>query len=136
MRFVADTSVWIDYFKGLENRQTNFLDDALASRRVVVPDLVLLELLRGLQTTKDADWVTSTLDSLETIFLGGRDIAIAAAKNYRDLRAKGVTIRGSIDLLVGTWCISNEVPLLHNDRDYRMMETHLELQSVVFNDFQ
>jgi len=53
--------------------------------------------------------------------LGGRDMAIAAAQNYRALRKKGVTVRKSIDVLIATWCIENKVPLLHADQDFDVM---------------
>ena len=130
MSFAADTSVWIDYLRGLETRQTKVLDAALDLRRVVVPDLVLLEVLRGVPSQKVADWVESLLASLEIVQVGGREIAVLAAKNYRLLRGKGITIRGSIDLLIGTWCIENKLPLLHNDRDFDAMEQHLGLVCV------
>ena len=136
MRFVTDTSVWVDYLRGVESGQTLVLDSALDENRVIVPDLVLLEVLRGVSSTKAAVWVESVLDDLEIVEVGGREMAVAAAQNYRLLRSRGLTIRGSIDLLIGTWCIENNVPLLHNDRDFEMMEQHLGLEPVVAGDLQ
>lgn len=136
MRFVTDTSVWVDYLRGVESGQTMVLDAALDENRVIVPDLVLLEVLRGVSSTKAAVRVESVLDDLEIVEVGGREMAVAAAQNYRLLRSRGLTIRGSIDLLIGTWCIENNVPLLHNDRDFEMMEQHLGLEPVVAGDLQ
>jgi predicted nucleic acid-binding protein len=136
MRFVTDTSVWVDYLRGRESGQVRVLDAALDENRVVVPDLVLLEVLRGVSSPKAAVWVESVLDDLEIVAVGGREMAVAAAQNYRLLRSKGLTIRGSIDLLIGTWCIENKVPLLHNDRDFGMMEQHLGLEPVVADELQ
>jgi predicted nucleic acid-binding protein len=104
--------------------------------RVMLPDLVLLEVLRGVSSPKAAAWVESVMDDLEIVYVGGRKMAIEAAQNYRILRSRGLTIRGSIDLLIGTWCIENNVPLLHNDRDFGMMEQHLGLEPVVADELQ
>jgi predicted nucleic acid-binding protein len=136
MRFVTDTRVWVDYLRGLESRQTQILDAALDENRVILPDLVLLEVLRGVSSSKAAAWVESVMDDLEIVYVGGRKMAIEAAQNYRILRSRGLTIRGSIDLLIGTWCIENNVPLLHNDRDFGMMEQHLGLEPVVADELQ
>jgi predicted nucleic acid-binding protein len=136
MRFVTDTSVWVDYVRGLESNQTQILDAALDENRVILPDLVLLEVLRGVSSPKAAAWVESVMDDLEIVYVGGRKMAIEAAQNYRILRSRGLTIRGSIDLLIGTWCIENNVPLLHNDRDFGMMEQHLGLEPVVADELQ
>jgi predicted nucleic acid-binding protein len=136
MRFVTDTSVWVDYLRGLESRQTQILDAALDEKRVILPDLVLLEVLRGVSSPKAPAWVESVMDDLEIVCVGGRKMAIEAAQNYRILRSRGLTIRGSIDLLIGTWCIENNVPLLHNDRDFGIMEQHLGLEPVVADDLQ
>jgi predicted nucleic acid-binding protein len=136
MRFVTDTSVWVDYLRGLESRQTQILDAALDEKRVILPDLVLLEVLRGVSSPKAAAWVESVMDDLEIVCVGGRKMAIEAAQHYRILRSRGLTIRGSIDLLIGTWCIENNVPLLHNDRDFGIMEQHLGLEPVVADDLQ
>jgi predicted nucleic acid-binding protein len=57
----------------------------------------------------------------------GSMIAVRAASNYRALRTIGITIRKTIDLLIGTFCIENRYPLLHNDRDFRPMAQHLGL---------
>jgi predicted nucleic acid-binding protein len=136
MRFVTDTSVWVDYLRGLESRQTQILDAALDENRVILPDLVLLEVLRGVSSPKAAAWVESVMNDLEIVYVGGRKMAIEAAQNYRILRSRGLTIRGSIDLLIGTWCIETNIPLLHNDRDFGMMEQHLGLEPVVADELQ
>jgi len=62
--------------------------------------------------------------------MAGDTVAIAAARNFRALRRRGITIRKTIDLLIGTWCIANRTPLLHNDGDFRPMARHLGLIEV------
>ena len=127
---VADTSVWIDYFRDPLSPFARHLDGAILSRRIVVPDLILLEILRGIPSEHQATKVERMLLEFEMVIIGGKEMARKAATNYRHLRAKGITPRGSIDLLIATWCIENKTPLLHKDRDFAMMETHLGLPVV------
>lgn len=136
MSFAADTSVWIDYLRGIDSRQALILDASLITKRIIVPDLVVLEVLRGVASSKSAAWVEDILETLQIVPIGGRDMVGRAASNFRLLRAKGITIRGSIDLLIGTWCIENNVPLLHNDRDFDKMQRHLGLMCVPVTEFQ
>lgn len=136
MRIVADTSVWIDYYRRPPTRHALKLDAALELHSVIVPDLVLVEVMRGIASEPLATEIEQEFRHFETAQIGGRKIALIAAQNYRFLRSKGITIRGSIDLLIGTWCIENHVPLLHNDRDFEMMEQHLGLVPVVAGDLQ
>jgi predicted nucleic acid-binding protein len=126
---VVDTSVWIDYFRGANTPAVARLDAELERTRILIPDLVLAEILRGVQTEKMAKNLQARLSDFQSIDVGGVDIAIKAAANYRKLRASGITIRGTIDLLIATWCIENAVPLLHDDRDFNAMEQHLSLQT-------
>jgi predicted nucleic acid-binding protein len=58
-------------------------------------------------------------------------LAIKAASNFRFLRSKGVTIRKTVDILIGSWCIEHEVELLHNDKDFDQIATQLPLQIYV-----
>jgi predicted nucleic acid-binding protein len=56
------------------------------------------------------------------------ELAVRAARNYRRLRRRGVTIRKTIDLIIGTYCIERGHALLHDDRDFDPMVTHLNMQ--------
>lgn len=127
---VADSSVWIDYLRGAQSPSAILLDQELGQSKILIPDLVLAEILRGIPTEQLAKNIQATLLEFEIISIGGTDIAIKAASNYRILRSMGVTVRGTIDLLIATWCIENAIPLLHNDRDFTAMEKHLGLQSL------
>ena len=93
-----------------------------------MPDLVRYEILRGMPTEQEAALLDGDLELHTPISIGGRDVSAKAAEHYRTLRRLGVTVRNSIDMLIGTWCIVNGVPLLHNDRDYDGVELHLGLQ--------
>ncbi len=125
---LVDTSVWIDYFNGLENKQTENLDRILSEQTVLVGDIILAEILQGFDSDKDFRLAKQALEPLDCVHLGGKSLAIKAASNFRFLRAKGVTIRKTVDMLIGSWCIEHEVELLHNDKDFNQIATQLPLQ--------
>ena len=125
---LVDTSVWVDYFNGLETPRTKRLDQLLGSGRLLTGDLILAELLQGF--AKDADYRTARrlLLELPCAELVGRDNALRAADYYRRLRKQGVTVRKTIDVLIGTYCIQHGHELLHADRDFDSMQRHLGLR--------
>jgi predicted nucleic acid-binding protein len=125
---LVDTSVWVDYFNGLETPRTDRLDQLLGSGRLLTGDLILAELLQGF--AKDADYRTARrlLLELPCAELVGRENALRAADYYRRLRKRGVTVRKTIDVLIGTYCIQHDHELLHADRDFASMQLHLGLR--------
>ncbi len=125
---LVDTSVWIDYFNGIENDQTNSLDQSLSEQSVLVGDIILAEILRGFDSDRDFKKAKEALNHLNYVQLGGKSLAIKAAANVRFLRSKGVTIRKTVDMLIGSWCIEHGVELLHNDKDFNQMAIHLPLK--------
>ena len=127
---VVDSSVWIDFLKGHNSRQVQRLHALLGSEDIVVGDLMLCEILQGLETERAAAEVEALLRNFAIVAMAGEAIAVAAARNYRSLRRRGITIRKTIDLLIGTWCIENGRPLLHNDGDFHPMARHLGLIEV------
>jgi predicted nucleic acid-binding protein len=128
---LVDSSVWIDYFRGVSNPQTDALDWLLASEPLATGDLILTEVLQGFGSNKDFARARKLLMSLDVIQLGGIDIALQAARNHRTLRALGVTIRKTIDTVIATRCIESGFTLLHSDRDFVPFVTHLGLRSVL-----
>ena len=125
---VADTSAWIDYFRGVDASHTDSLDDAIASNRIIIGDLIITELLQGFRNDKDYDSAKKLIKKLEYRNLAGKDVAYQASQNYRTLRSYGVTVRKTIDVIIGTFCIENKLELIHNDRDFDPMEKHLGLK--------
>lgn len=125
---LVDSSVWIDYFRGVSTPQTDALDALLGRELLAVGDLILTEVLQGFTSDKDFRLAERLMGSLTTIDLGGQDIAILAAKNYRKLRALGVTARKTIDTVIATRCIENGLELLHSDRDFDPFAKHLGLR--------
>ncbi len=124
---VADTSAWIDYFRGIDAPHTRALDRELLRDRVVTGDLILAEFLQGFRKGKDVLEAKKIMDCLEYRDFVGKEIALKTASNFRLLRKKGVTVRKTIDVIIATFCIENGFPLIHNDRDFDSMEKHLGL---------
>ena len=125
---MIDSSVWIDYFNGRDTRATKLLDSMLGVQPIAIGDLILTEILQGFRNTKDFNQAKQLLSTLHFYNIGGREIALKSAENYRVLGKKGVTIRKTIDVFIGTFCIENNIPLLHSDRDFKPMVTHLDLK--------
>ena len=128
---LVDSSVWIDYFKGLSNLPTDSLDRLLGQEPLAVGDLILAEVLQGFSDEKAFNHAKNLLTTLTLIELGGQEIAIQAARNFRTLRGRGVTIRKTIDTIIATRCIASGITLLHNDRDFDPFVDHLGLMVVV-----
>lgn len=127
---LVDTSVWVDYFNGVESWQADHLDRLLGSGLVLIGDLILAELLQGFAKDADRNRARTLVSDLAYADLVGRDVALAAAENHRKLRRRGVTVRKTIDVVIGTFCIVNGHELLHADRDFDPMEKHLGLRVV------
>ena len=126
---LVDSSVWINYFNGLSTWQTDLLDNYLSHFPILIGDLILAEVLQGFKSDKDYETAKELLDALQFRQIGGYDVAIQSAQNYRTLRKAGVTIRKTIDVIIGTFCIMRGVSLLHDDRDFDPMVLHLNLQT-------
>jgi predicted nucleic acid-binding protein len=127
---LVDSSVWVDYFRGTDTRQTGLLDAMLGNEPVAIGDLILIEVLQGFAIDREFESARRMLAALEQIVLGGPDIAVRAAKHHRLLRSRGVTVRKTIDTVIATRCIVDDIPLLHADRDFDPFETHLGLKVV------
>ena len=115
---VVDSGVWIDYFNGMITPQTNQLDILLSTNIIIVGDLIITEVLQGFR--HDSDYLTAKnlLESLEFRDMVGKEIALVSAGYYRTLRQQGIMVRKTIDMLIGSFCIVNQLPLLYADRDF------------------
>ncbi len=127
---LVDSSVWIDYFRGTATRKSEFLARQIDTGGVEIAtgDLIVAEVLQGFRSEKQAREAVAAFDLIETVDIGGRTLAVKSAHNYRFLRAKGVTVRSTIDCLVATFCIERRIHLLHDDRDYDSFARHLGLR--------
>lgn len=126
---LVDSSVWIDYFRGVSTPESERLDVLLGSEPVAIGDLILAEMLQGFAVEREFNQARRLLTGLHVRTLGGREIAIQAARNSRALRARGVTVRKTIDTVIATHCIEHDVALLYSDRDFDSFVEHLGLRS-------
>lgn len=127
---LVDSSVWIDFFRNKPTLQAEWLDRNLGVAGLVVGDLILAEVLQGFKDDKGFNEARRLLGQLEQRNIGGSDLAIEAARNYRKLRAAGVTVRGTVDVLIATRCLVDGLQLLHSDRDFEAFERRLGLRAV------
>jgi predicted nucleic acid-binding protein len=127
---LVDSSVWIDFFNGAITEQTEKLDRLLVRQPLAIGDLILTEVLQGFTEERDFQQARKMLTELTVVELGGQEIAIQAARNFRTLRRLGVTVRKTIDTVIATRCIESGFELLHNDRDFDPFVKHLGLREV------
>ena len=127
---VVDSTVWINYFNGLENPQTDYLDQIVDRTPILVGDLILTEVWQGFRDDSDFEEARRALSKYIQVEMVNPELALQRARNYRLLRRKGITVRKTIDSLIATYCIENEHDLLHNDNDFDGYEKHLRLRVV------
>lgn len=127
---IVDTSVWIDYFGGIANAHTDWLDGRLGVEPVGLTDLILCEILQGIKSDSQFRKVRRSLSALDVFPMGGEEMAVRAAENFRRLRVRGYTVRTTIDCLIGTFCVTEGHGLLHKDRDFDAFERFLGLRVI------
>jgi predicted nucleic acid-binding protein len=127
---LVDSSVWIDYFNGRKTAATERLDSSLGNTPIIMGDLILAEVLQGFQNDKDFEAAKDMLLIMPFMAMGGLELALESAKNYRIIRKNGVTVRKTIDVMIGTFCIHYQLPLLHDDRDFDPMVEFLGLKII------
>jgi predicted nucleic acid-binding protein len=127
---VVDSSVWIDHLRQVVTSPVARLRSLMTHAELLVGDLILYEVLRGVRSEAVAREVEAVMRAFDIVPLCDRDLAIKAAADYRYLRARGITIRNSVDLIIATFCIERGHALLHSDRDFEPMERFLGLHAV------
>jgi predicted nucleic acid-binding protein len=127
---LVDSSVWIAHLRGRRTAATVKLEDAVTREPLLIGDLILLEILQGARDEAHAARIEQGLRQYVVVPLLNGDLALRAARNYRELRTLGITIRKTADIIIGTFCIEHRHALLHDDRDFQAMETHLGLKVV------
>lgn len=126
---LVDSSVWIDFFRGDATPAEQRLRELIPREAILIGDLMLVEVLQGFQNDRDFELARRALETFQIIDIAGADVAIAAARNYRLLRDRGVTVRKTIDTLIATRCLIARHRLLYSDRDFDPFVTHLGLHS-------
>lgn len=127
---IIDTTVWVDYLRGIVTKETSWFENELKRQRFGLTDLILCEILQGVANESMARQVFRELSLFEIYDTGGRELAVAAARNFRLLRQRGRTVRKTIDGLIATFCLGQGFSLLHCDRDYKHFEAVLGLSVI------
>lgn len=127
---IVDSTVWVDYFNGLHNSETDWLDTELDQQRIGIMTIILCEVLQGVRDDRKTARVEAELLKLEVFESGGVALAVQAARNYRTLRSRGRTVRKTIDVLIATFCLREQHSLLHRDRDFDPFEELLGLSVI------
>ena len=129
----VDSSVWIDYFNGNETPESEKLDSSLGLSPVCTGDIVLAEVLQGFRNDKDFEIAKELLCSLIIVNVLDSSMALKSANNFRYLRKKGVTVRKTVDTIIATFCIENDIPLLYSDRDFSPFHEYLNLRNALMS---
>lgn len=124
---IVDTTVWVDYLRGVQNPETQWLNRELDRQRLGLTDVILCEVLQGIPDNRSFDRVHRELLRFEVFATGGAELAVAAARNFRTLRQRGHTVRKTVDCFIATFCIRERHLLLHRDRDFDPFESILGL---------
>jgi hypothetical protein len=127
---VVDSSVWVALLRGTETWAVRTLRDRAGRDRIAIGDLILAEVLQGARDEAHATWLERQLRRNLVVGMVDDALAVQAARNDRTLRAAGITPRRTIDVLIGTFCLSRRCALLHDDRDFDAMERVLGLEVV------
>ena len=127
---VVDTSVWIGHMRRADTSAVAKLRAIENPRDILVGDIILLELLQGARDERHAKTISSNMSAYLQEPMLSVDLAQKTARNFRLLRAAGITIRKTSDLIIGTYCIEFGHYLLHEDRDFEPMVKHLDLKTL------
>ena len=129
---LADSSVWIDFFNGMDKPHVDKLYELLGKEIIATGDLIVVEVLQGFQSDSQFETAKQVFERLAYFSLCNKSLAVATANNYRILRKEGITIRKTIDMVIGTFCIENNITLLHHDKDFFPMEEILNLKVIKY----
>jgi predicted nucleic acid-binding protein len=124
----VDSSAWIARLNNVDSKSVHVLRSLFGETELLIGDIVLLQVLQGARDEAHAVRIAHELNQFDIVAMLDPEIAVKAAHNYRALRGRGITIRKTVDLIIGTFCIEHGHTLLHDDRDFDPMRTHLGLQ--------
>ena len=127
---IIDTSAWIEYLGGGVADVVDKVDLCLEQDLVGMGDLIYCEVMQGIRPPRERREVSGLLLSLPQFDMVGFSMAEKSAANYRLLRSKGVTVRKTIDVLIGTFCAERGLQLIHHDSDFALMAEHIGLDVI------
>jgi predicted nucleic acid-binding protein len=127
---LVDTSVWVNFFKDIETDGSRYLSDNFTKVVIATCPTIVQEILQGVLSDADEQIVKLYFDNLTRLIENPYTLAIQAAELYRKLRKKGITIRKPNDCLIAAYAISNNIALLHDDKDFLFIAQHSKLKTL------
>jgi len=128
MGVLIDTSIWIQFFRGVDERQVQFVQKLILSNEVCICPPILQEILQGIGDSETFDKLSEQMTSLRFLDADPKIMAINAAKIYVTLRKIGVTIRKSMDCLIASYALVFDVPFYYSDRDFDQIAKYFPLR--------
>lgn len=128
---LIDTSVWIDFFRGISNRQTVLLKEFIENENpVFICPLIIQEILQGIRNDDEYRKVKSNILNMDILLIDPVESSVGAADLYRKLRGRGVTVKKSNDCMIAYYAIFFGIYLLHNDKDFDLISKYLDLKII------
>jgi predicted nucleic acid-binding protein len=126
--FLVDTSIWLEALPpGRGSRELRErLDGLLAGDLVATTDMVRLELLGGARSQEEWEKLDELLSALHLLPVTEEHWQEAALMGFQ-LRRQGITVPFT-DLLIGAVALKADVALVHRDRHFDLIASHLPLK--------
>ena len=127
---LVDTTVWIDFFSGRSLPQVKKLEDLLINREdLCICGIIMTEVLQGIRKDTEFERTKSLFSNL--VLLPMRySTFLRSAEIYRSLRKKGTTVRKTVDCMIASVALENEIALLDNDKDFDPIEKHFGMKRI------
>jgi len=126
---LVDTSVWVDFLRGVNSRQHRILHSLIENEEdIAVTEIILTEILQGIKEDKNYQKVKDYLLEFPIHKPNATETYLKAAQIYRDCRKKGKTVRKTVDCIIAAICMENDLTLLHKDSDFELIESYTTLK--------
>tara|TARA_B110000305_G_C19211885_1_gene526293 strand:+ start:361 stop:750 length:390 start_codon:yes stop_codon:yes gene_type:complete len=127
---LVDTSVWIDFLDGTENKQTEYLIESLESEiPVFYTGIILQEVLQGFLQQKQQVSIRAEFSKLLLINPTIED-HLKASEIFIHCRSKGYVIRKTIDCLIASIAIQYNLQLIDRDKYFEHISRCFPLERI------
>ena len=122
MRVLVDTSVWVDFFNGHSSRHAETLERLIREEAdLVTCGLIVSEVLQGLRRSRTLSMIEAHFREMDWLSPREPDTYIEAAELFRRLRARGLTIRSTIDCVIAGLAAHHDALIFSKDRDLTLI---------------
>jgi hypothetical protein len=125
---VVDSNTWADFFNGARTPHVERLAAVLDDEGdLAVLPIIVTEVLQGFRTDAGFESARRVLVALPMI-QPTTESHVRAARLFRALRRKGVTVRGAVDCIIAQACLDSGAELLSPDADFEQIARHSPLR--------